>query len=198
MRQRFALIVMDVRMPTMDGFAAANLIRQRPEARQTPIIFLTAFGQEDDRASLAGYATGAVDFMHMPVAGDVLRAKVSAFVDLFLLSAELQRSIDSITTANAALRDSEASTRAVIDTVADGILTVGDNGLIESINPSARRLFGYEESEIVGRPLTLVVGSAAQDACGAGTLPMAGRKGRGDGGCAVGTARPSRWRSPPV
>lgn len=163
MRQTFALIVMDVRMPTMDGFATANLMRQRPEARQTPIIFLTAFGHEDERASLAGYASGAVDFIHMPVVGDVLRAKVSAFLDLFLLSAELQRSIDSITTANTALRDSAATTQAVIDTVADGILTIGEDGLIESSNPSARQLFGYSEEEMIGQPATLVIAPASQD-----------------------------------
>jgi diguanylate cyclase (GGDEF)-like protein/PAS domain S-box-containing protein len=161
--KRFALIVMDLRMPTMDGFATANLIRQWPDARQVPIIFLTAFGHDDERASLAGYATGAVDFMYMPVAGEVLRAKVSAFLDLFLLSAELQRSIDSITTANTALRDGEATTQAVIDTVADGILTVGESGLIESSNPSARQLFGYSEEEMIGEPATLLFAPTVHD-----------------------------------
>lgn len=162
-RQTFALILMDVRMPTMDGFDATKLIRERPEGRQTPIIFLTAFADDDERASLTGYANGAVDFMQMPVAGNVLRAKVSAFVDLFLLSAELQHSIDSVTTANVALRHSEATTQAVIDSVTDGILTAGEDGLIESSNPAAQRLFGYSDQELVGRPVTLVIEPPARD-----------------------------------
>jgi PAS domain-containing protein len=70
-----------------------------------------------------------------PVVPAVLRAKVAGFVDLFTKSQELQRSLDSITTLNAALRDSQASTQAVLDSVADGIVTIGEGGQIESLNP---------------------------------------------------------------
>jgi diguanylate cyclase (GGDEF)-like protein/PAS domain S-box-containing protein len=161
--QTFALILMDVRMPGMDGYEAANLIRQQRESKRTPIIFLTAFGAEDHRESLVGYASGAIDFIHTPVIADVLRAKVSAFVDLFLQAEELQRSLDSITALNVALHESEASTRAVLDTVADGIVTVSDAGLIESINPSAEALFGYSASEAAGQPLTLMIAPALRD-----------------------------------
>jgi diguanylate cyclase (GGDEF)-like protein/PAS domain S-box-containing protein len=162
--QTFALILMDVRMPEMDGYEAANLIRQQRQSQRTPIIFLTAFGAEDHRESLVGYASGAIDFIHTPINADVLRAKVSAFVDLFLQSEELQRSLDSITVLNLALRDSEASTRAILDTVADGIVTVSDAGLIESINPSAEALFGYSASQAVGQPLTLMIAPAPRGA----------------------------------
>jgi len=135
LRRRFAVILMDVRMPSMDGYETAGLIRQRSESSQTPIIFLTAFGREDDRASLAAYENGGIDFMVTPVVPAVLRAKVAGFVDLFTKSQELQRSLDSITTLNAALRDSQASTQAVLDSVADGIVTIGEGGQIESLNP---------------------------------------------------------------
>ncbi len=158
--RRFAVILMDVRMPSMDGYETADLIRQRSESSRTPIIFLTAFGSQDDRASLVAYESGAVDFIVTPVVPEVLRAKVAAFVDLFLRSEELERSLVSITTLNAALRDSQASTQAVLDSVADGILTVGDGGLIEAFNPSARLLFGYREEDVIGQPLTLMIAPA--------------------------------------
>jgi diguanylate cyclase (GGDEF)-like protein/PAS domain S-box-containing protein len=160
--QTFALILMDVRMPTMDGYEAAMLIRQRSESSRTPIIFVTAYASEDTE-TVSAYASGAADFLFTPVVPEVLRAKVSVFVDLFGQAQELQRSLDSITTLIAALRESQASTQAVLDSVADGIVTVGKSGLIESVNPAARALFGYREEEVIGRPLTLVIASACRD-----------------------------------
>jgi signal transduction histidine kinase/DNA-binding response OmpR family regulator len=79
----FAVILLDVNMPGMDGFETAMLIRQRKKSARTPIIFLTAF--PDDLPAARGYATGAVDFMSAPVIPDVLRAKVRVFVELFQL-----------------------------------------------------------------------------------------------------------------
>jgi diguanylate cyclase (GGDEF)-like protein/PAS domain S-box-containing protein len=157
--QTFALILMDVRMPTMDGYETANLIRQRKQTSQTPIIFVTAFGREDTD-SLTAYASGAVDFIFTPVVPEVLRAKVSVFVDLFVQSQELQHSLESITALNAALRDSEAGTQAVLDNVADGILTASETGVIESCNRSAQALFGYREDEVIGQPLAFVIAPA--------------------------------------
>jgi diguanylate cyclase (GGDEF)-like protein/PAS domain S-box-containing protein len=162
LRQTFALILMDVRMPSMDGYETAKLIRQRSQTASTPIIFVTAFGREDTE-TLTAYASGAVDFIFTPVEPDVLRAKVSFFVELFVQSEELRRSLESITTLNAALRDSEASTQAVLDNVADGILTAGEGGLIESFNRSARQLFGYSERDVIGQPLGFVVAPASRD-----------------------------------
>jgi diguanylate cyclase (GGDEF)-like protein/PAS domain S-box-containing protein len=162
LHQTFALILMDVRMPTMDGYETANLIRQRSQTKRTPIIFVTSFGP-DDTETLTAYASGAVDFIFTPVQPDVLRAKVSVFVDLFVQARELQRSLASITTLNGALRDSEASTQAVLDNVADGILTAGSGGLIESFNRSAGALFGHSGERLIGRPLEFVIAPACRD-----------------------------------
>jgi diguanylate cyclase (GGDEF)-like protein/PAS domain S-box-containing protein len=161
LRDTFALVLMDVRMPGMDGYETAKLIRQRPQTASMPIIFLTAFGREDTEA-LAAYASGAVDFISTPVDPDVLRAKVSFFVGLFVQSEALRRSLESITELNAAVRDSEASTQAVLDHVADGILTADEDGLIESLNRSARELFGYSDLDVIGQPLGLVVAPASR------------------------------------
>ncbi|HWF49577.1 MAG TPA: EAL domain-containing protein [Solirubrobacteraceae bacterium] len=162
LRQRFAMILMDVRMPTLDGYETAKLIRQRPQSELTPIIFVTAFGCDEAETATA-YASGAVDFIFTPILPDVLRAKVSAFVSLFLQSEELQRSLESITTLNAALRASEVRARAVLQNVADGIVTAGEGGLIESFNRSARTLFGYREQEVIGQPLQFIVAPSHHD-----------------------------------
>jgi CheY-like chemotaxis protein len=75
LQEDFAVILLDVDMPIMDGFETARLIRQRKRSKQTPIIFLTAFG--DAIQAEQGYALGAVDYMLVPVDPDILRAKIS-------------------------------------------------------------------------------------------------------------------------
>ena len=161
--QTFAMVLMDVRMPTLDGYETAKLIRQRSQTKFTPIVFVTAFGS-DEIETAAAYASGAVDFIFTPILPDVLRAKVSAFVGLFVKSAELQRSLESITTLNAALAASEVRARAVLQNVADGIVTAGPGGLIGSFNRSARALFGYSEEEVIGQPLQLIVAPSHHEA----------------------------------
>lgn len=83
LQQDFAVILLDVNMPDLDGFETAQFIRQRKRSAHTPIIFLTAFADEVRTAQ--GYATGAIDYMSTPVVPEILRAKVKAFIDLFRL-----------------------------------------------------------------------------------------------------------------
>ena len=85
----FSLILLDVQMPTLDGFQTARLIRQRPRSRGTPIIFMTAFDC-DDKEVLRAYELGAVDFLFKPVVPEILRSKASVFVNL-QIQAELIR-----------------------------------------------------------------------------------------------------------
>lgn len=87
--QDFALILMDVKMPGMDGFEAAELIRRRKKSRYTPIIFLTA-SESAEAQVFKGYAHGAVDYLVKPIVPDVLRSKVTVFVDIFRKNARLQ------------------------------------------------------------------------------------------------------------
>lgn len=152
----FALILMDVRMPTLDGYETAKLIRQHPQSEHMPIMFVTAFGY-DEAETVTAYASGAVDFIFTPILPEVLRAKVSAFVDLFVQAQALQRSLESITNLNAELRANEVEARAVLQNVADAIVTAGEGGLIRSFNRSATQLFGYREEDVIGRPLELIV-----------------------------------------
>jgi len=86
----FAVVLLDVRMPTMNGFELAELIRQHPRTQDLPLIFLTA-GDADDFPLERAYALGAVDYMTKPFNPVVLRAKVSVFIDLYRKSAQLAR-----------------------------------------------------------------------------------------------------------
>jgi signal transduction histidine kinase/DNA-binding response OmpR family regulator len=80
LKHEFAVILLDVNMPGMDGFETAALIRQRKKSARTPIIFLTAF--TDDVYAAQGYASGAVDYLPTPVVPEILRAKVRVFIEL--------------------------------------------------------------------------------------------------------------------
>jgi two-component system sensor histidine kinase/response regulator len=90
LREDVAVILLDVRMPAMDGFETAELIRSRQQSELTPIIFVTAFDQAETDIG-RGYDLGAVDFVFAPVVPDILRAKVTVFVELYRVQKELQR-----------------------------------------------------------------------------------------------------------
>src|SRR3954462_11326611 len=77
----FAAILMDVRMPGIDGFTTAKMIRERPRTKYTPVIFLTA-GKEDLVSEFRGYQAGAVDYIVKPVIPEILRSKLAVFVGL--------------------------------------------------------------------------------------------------------------------
>jgi signal transduction histidine kinase len=85
----FAVILLDVNMPDMDGFETAALIRQRKKSAHTPIIFVTAYA--DDMLLAKGYSHGAVDYILAPVVPDILRTKVKVFVQLFRMHRQTQR-----------------------------------------------------------------------------------------------------------
>ena len=85
----FAVILLDVNMPDMDGFETAALIRQRPRWQHVPIIFMTA--ASDDTHVLRGYSLGAVDYILSPIVPEILRPKVKVFVELFRMTAQLKR-----------------------------------------------------------------------------------------------------------
>ncbi len=90
LRQEFAAVLLDVRMPLMDGFETAQLIRQRPRSELTPIIFVTALAEAETDMG-RGYDLGAVDFVFAPVVPAILRAKVAVFVELYRAQQELRR-----------------------------------------------------------------------------------------------------------
>jgi PAS domain S-box-containing protein len=92
LRLDFAVILLDVNMPDIDGYETARFIRSRKRSALTPIIFITGYHDELHKAQ--GYSLGAVDYILSPVVPEILRTKVKVFVDLHRMARELQRSAD--------------------------------------------------------------------------------------------------------
>ncbi|MFC3712861.1 response regulator [Sphingoaurantiacus capsulatus] len=90
LKDDFAVILLDVYMPGIDGYETAQIIRQREQSKRIPIIFVSAVNKEDDHL-LRGYAMGAVDYVFKPVEPMILKSKVAVFVDLFEKTREIQR-----------------------------------------------------------------------------------------------------------
>ena len=108
MEMEFAVILLDVNMPGMDGFETASLIHQHPRHEKTPIIFVTAVHISDlDR--LRGYNLGAVDYVFVPVVAEILRSKVAVLCELFRQRRELHRLNRSLESANAELAQANAA-----------------------------------------------------------------------------------------
>lgn len=122
LKQDFAVIVLDVKMAGLDGFETARLIRQRPRSSSTPIIFLTSHRATDLDRSI-GYELGAVDYLFMPVAPEVLKSKAKVFIDLARNSSQesgkeaelefrnraLRQELEHVTRLNETLRAEVAS-----------------------------------------------------------------------------------------
>ena len=87
--EEFALLILDVRMPGMTGFELAQIIKGRKKTARVPIIFLTAYYNEDQHV-LEGYGSGAVDYLHKPVNAPVLRSKVAVFAELYRKNREVE------------------------------------------------------------------------------------------------------------
>ncbi len=123
LNQEFAVILLDVQMPGMDGFETAELMRAREKSRHIPIIFLTAINKNDTHV-FKGYSVGAVDYVFKPFEPDVLRAKVAAFVEMSRNIKRLQDEIAQRTGTEARLDASNALLetigRSLMMFVADG------------------------------------------------------------------------------
>ena len=91
----FALIMLDVNMPSLGGFETARLIRERKRSRHTPIIFVTAYGR-DEQDILAAYKLGAVDFLFKPIVAEIVQAKAGVFVDLQRRTEEVARQAEQL------------------------------------------------------------------------------------------------------
>jgi PAS domain S-box-containing protein len=138
----FAVILLDVYLPGLDGLETAALIKQRERSRDTPIIFLTA-AQADVAQVFAGYEAGAVDYMLKPFDPLVLRSKVQVFADLDRQRRELARSDELVRNAFAA--------------APTGMALVDDDGTALRVNPALERLTGRPAEQLLGGPLVDVL-----------------------------------------
>lgn len=110
MDEDFAVILLDVNMPDMDGFETASLIHQHPRFEKTPIVFVTG-AQPTTLDRLKGYRVGAVDYIEVPVVPEILRSKVAVFVDLNRKRRDLQRLNDALQAEIAQRRNAEEAVR---------------------------------------------------------------------------------------
>jgi signal transduction histidine kinase len=149
LRDEFAVVLLDVRMPGMDGFETAALIRRRPRTAQVPIIFITAFGEETHVAR--GYSLRAVDYLLTPVVPDVLRTKVGVFVELYRTTEaarrhaeRLERRADQLhRLARCSLALQAARTlEQIVQAAADGACEVlGAEDALVVARPDVRRVY---------------------------------------------------------
>jgi CheY-like chemotaxis protein len=119
----FAVVLLDVVMPGMDGFETAAQIKRRGHSPNVPIIFLTAAGMEPELA-FRGYAAGAVDYISKPFDPWVLRAKVSVFVDLYVKEQQL-RGLSDLPSALTAIEEAAAGLAALPAVLTDTTLADG-------------------------------------------------------------------------
>jgi two-component system sensor histidine kinase/response regulator len=149
MAQDFAVILLDVRMPLMDGFETAALIRKRRQSEMTPIIFFTAYSS-DEIANTDHYAEGAVDFMFAPVPPEEIRAKVSVFANLFI-KAEI------LATRARGVQTSADQLRLLTDAAPIGIFQVDAQGRYEYTNPRWTEIVGIPADQAAGRAWDSIV-----------------------------------------
>src|SRR3954470_17729447 len=104
LKREFAVLLLDVRMPDIDGFETAALIRQNERTKDLPIIFISAFDATDEKLQKV-YALGAVDYIPTQGAPEALRAKVAVFVELYRKNRALQRLVEQMTEKTEQLHD---------------------------------------------------------------------------------------------
>lgn len=143
LNQDFAVILLDVQMPRMDGFETATLIRERDRSRDTPIIFLTAFSTSDSLV-FKGYSLGAVDYLIKPVVPEILISKVSVFVDLFKKTTEVKRQANQLAIVNAQLSKSEQQFRSLSASSPVGIFMTDVKGNCTYMNPRCQSILGFD------------------------------------------------------
>ena len=172
--EEFALLILDIRMPGMTGFELAQMIKERKKTARVPIIFLTAYYNEDQHV-LEGYGSGAVDYLHKPVNPVVLRSKVAVFAELHRMNREcgmanrallaevterrraqeqlreLNETLEQrVTERTEALRDKQFYTRALIESNIDALVATNPSGVITDVNKQMEALTGCTRDELIG------------------------------------------------
>lgn len=138
----FAAVLLDVRMPEMDGFETAEMIRSRKRSLHTPILFLTAY--RSDEQLFRGYDLGAVDFLFKPIVPEVLQSKVNVFVQLSRSELLVRRQAEE-------LARTERTFRAVLEGAPDAMVITNTAGDIQLANSRTDTMFGYSREALLGK-----------------------------------------------
>jgi PAS domain S-box-containing protein len=145
LEEDFAVILLDVQMPDLDGFETAHLVRERDRSHDTPIIFLTALSRSEENV-FRGYELGAVDYIFKPFHPDVLRTKVGVFVDLFRKREAIKRQAQELVRLS---RQNEL----ILQAVAEGVVGADSQAAATFVNPAAARMIARRSHEMIGHDL---------------------------------------------
>ena len=168
LQQNFAVILLDVQMPGLNGFETAKLIRAREKTKHTPIIFVTAISQEREHVE-HGYSVGAIDYIFKPFHPETLKQKIEKFVEIhqkheeeinkseWKRSVELQEVNKKLDRTTLDLRRTEALTKVIGETLIDTIVTLNDQERILSVNPAVENMFGYQPDELLGQNISKLI-----------------------------------------
>ena len=151
-QQDFALILIDVQMPMMDGFETVELIRQIDKLKHVPIIFLTA-SMDNSVQIFKGYQAGAVDYMIKPLSPEILRAKVAVFVDLHTKNQELLLQAQQLKKLNTDLTTQKLRSDyalSLIEASHDPLFAISPQGKITDMNHAAVEVTGKTRQELIG------------------------------------------------
>lgn len=142
LRHDFAVILLDVNMPGMDGFETAELIRGRKRCAHTPIIFVTAHA--DELHTLQGYTHGAVDFILAPIIPDILRTKIRVFVQLYRLHQQVR---EQAARQIAQAEHEQAHLNDLLERATEFVARIDPQRYITGVNRCGRLMLGYGERE---------------------------------------------------
>lgn len=161
LKDNFALILLDVQMPGMDGFTTAKVIKAREKTKHIPILFITANNMDSEHVFM-GYAVGAIDYILKPVDPLILKAKVERFVDIYKMeqrlvqqakvladkTKELEETNQELIQTTTKLRVSKALANVISETSKDSMLILNKEGNILKMNPACERQLQYQVIEL--------------------------------------------------
>lgn len=152
LKREVAVVLMDVSMPELSGFDLADMIRQHPRFQKTAIIFISAVHMSDVDL-LKGYARGAVDYISVPVIPDLLRAKVSVFVELFRKTRQLEELNRELEVRVIERTKQLQQSADLLELATEAIMVRNSQGTVNFWNSGAETLYGWKREEIIGQDL---------------------------------------------
>jgi diguanylate cyclase (GGDEF)-like protein/PAS domain S-box-containing protein len=169
LKYEFAVILLDVQMPGIDGYETAKIIKARERTKNIPIIFITA-NNLDSNNIFMGYSIGAIDYIMKPFDPFILKSKIDIFVEMFKINqkniqqahmlaektTELEKINEELSNLTFELRESEALANVINESSMDTMIVMDHNGIILKGNPAFERMFQFDVAEIVGENISVL------------------------------------------
>lgn len=170
LKDDFAVILLDVQMPGLNGFETARIIKSRPKTRDTPIIFITAISKAPENV-FTGYSVGAIDYLFKPFEPDILKSKIESLsaihrnkrgleehTELLIEKTQsLEKANQELTEITLKLKRAEALTGIIRNTSIDAMITYNESFEIITVNPATKQMFGYDEEYLIGKKIMQIV-----------------------------------------